>query len=64
MSVVSKTLHRLSHAIKEECFGLLPASIVSIRCGDQFLGLWNSQSGEEFGEDVSQRSAQPNVKEV
>jgi len=43
-------MHRLRHAIEEEDLCLLLAAM-AIGRGDQFLGLWHGEGGEEFGED-------------
>ena len=61
--LLGEAVHRLRHAVEEECLGLLLAA-VAIGRGDQFLGLRHGERGEEVGEDRLQRAAQPDVEEV
>ena len=61
--LLGKAVHRLCHAVEEECLGLLFAA-VAIGRGHQLLGLGHSERGEEVGEDRLQRAAQPDIKEI
>ena len=61
--LLGEAVHRLRHAVEEECFRLLLAAM-AVRRGDQLLGLGHGERGEEIGEDRLQRAAQPDVEEV
>ena len=63
MRLLGEAVHRLRHAVEEECLRLLLAA-VAVGRGHQLLGLGHSQRGEEVGEDGLQRAAQPDVEEI
>ena len=61
--LLGEAVHRLRHAVEEECLRLLLAA-VTVGRSDQLLGLGYGERGEEVGEDGLQRAAQPDVEEV
>ena len=63
MGLVGKALHRQRHAGEEERLRLLLAAM-AVGSSDQLLSLGYCQCGEEIGKHRSQRSAQPDIKEV